>query len=254
MPVELWPEHFNKIMPHIANPYFIYPVASGAPYSLNGAWANQGSTANYGFSTTISGSGTSVGVGDLIVTACQVVAGDVPTVSDTIGNTYTVTYAISGSSLGVDDIYTAYCVSTGANAANVVSWTNANGANISGNVGGVYHSNVAGSWTLTNNVSGEAGVGYGTVLTMPSISTSTAGIILGMFFEYYVQAYQGWTITGVNEVAEVFGTNTGTGAAGCIIGDLITTGAQPGFVVTVTDGSASLSGGKVYGVVQAFNH
>lgn len=217
--------------------------------ALVGAWAVQGSTANYGISASIASPAANVPAGALISTGCSVSNGIVPSVSDTAGNAYIVLPLFSGTAAGVNDVYIAYCLSALANTANVVTWT-ATGTNIQANNGAVYTTS-SGTWKYDTDVSGEAGVGYGAVLSL-AITTAAAGLIAGHFFEYYAQAAQPWALTGLTQEAVVQDTSTGTGAPGNVYGDYVSAAAQSAYTATATDGSASLSGGKVMGFLVSY--
>jgi hypothetical protein len=217
--------------------------------TLVGAWSLQGSTANYGYSPSLASSAVNVPAGALIVTGCSVAHGYVPNVSDTAGNTYTVLPLFSGTATGTQDVYVAYCLSAKGNTTNVVTWS-ASGSAVQANNGAVY-STSSGNWSYDTNVSGEQGVGYGTNLNL-SITTSGAGLIAGLFFEYYAQAQQPWALTGLTQQAVTQDTSTGTGAPGNVYGDAITTAAQTAYAISATDGSAGLAGGKVTGFAVAF--
>ena len=217
--------------------------------TLVGAWSLQGSTTNYGNSASLASPAVNVPAGALIATGCSIVNGIVPSVSDTAGNTYTVLPLFSGTATSTQDVYVAYCLSAVANTANVVTWS-ATGQNVQGNNGAVY-STSSGTWAYDTDVSGEQGVGYGTNLDL-SITTAGAGLIAGLFFEYYAQAQQPWTLTGLTQQAVTQDTSTGTGAPGNVYGDAITTAAQTAYAISATDGSAGLGGGKVTGFAVSF--
>ncbi len=217
--------------------------------TLVGSWALQGSSANYGYSASIASPAVNVPVGALITTGCSVAVGIIPTVSDTAGNTYIVRPKYNGSAAGVNDSYVAYCLSAIANTANVVTWS-ASGQNIAANNGAVY-STSSGTWGYDTDVSGEAGTGYGAVLSL-SINTAAAGIVAGHFFEYYAQAEQPWALTGVIAESVINGTNSGTGSPGNAYGDHVSSSAQTGFAATATDGTASLGGGNVTGFLVSY--
>ena len=217
--------------------------------TLVGAWSLQGSTTNYGNSASLASPAVNVPAGALIATGCSITNGIVPSVSDTAGNTYTVLPLFSGTATSTQDVYVAYCLSAVANTANVVTWS-ATGQNVQGNNGAVY-STSSGTWAYDTDVSGEQGVGYGTNLDL-SITTAGAGLIAGLFFEYYAQAQQPWTLTGLTQQAVTQDTSTGTGAPGNVYGDAITTAAQTAYAISATDGSAGLGGGKVTGFAVSF--
>jgi hypothetical protein len=210
--------------------------------TLVSAWSVFGNTANYGISASIASPAVNVPAGALITTGCSVASGIVPSVSDTAGNTYTVLPLFSGAAAGVNDSYVAYCLSAIANAANVITWS-ASGTNVVANNGAVYKTS-SGTWSYDKYVNGEASVGYGTNLDL-SINTAASGLIACHAFEYYVGTFQGWTFTGVTAESTNPGSNTSNGAPGNAYGDAQTASAQTGFAVSVTDGSASLAGGKV---------
>ena len=206
-------------------------------------WAKAPST-NYGYESTIAGDPQDTPDGALIVVTVQAdPAATGITVTDSAGNAYSAPVKHAATN-GLLDGYYVVCLSAKAATGNIVTVSCTNGAYLAAAQGFAYDGG-GGTWSLDG-----APVPIDTPYATPfsaSVTTTSAGVILVGAAEYYA----GTAAFQTAGVAILASTPGASAQHACVAADLITTAAQSGLAVGLSDDNGGY-GGKIGGTLLAF--